>query len=193
MKRVWLPITVFAATLVAWTPASAQQKGQVGLVMGYPTSVGVQFQVSDGVALRPGLSFSKGSGTSSYLGTASGQVTESDGYGVGIGVDALFYFKKWSSLRAYLTPGFSYNRGSTTNSNSALLYENKSTTNIYEIRGSFGAQYTLSRRFGVLGEVGVDYSDQESDSVPVGGTGGSSSSSKSFSTRAAVAVVFYLN
>lgn len=191
MKSAWIPVAVFAATLVVSAPALAQQKGQVGLVMGYPASVGVQFQVSDGVALRPEVTFSTASGTSTYSGDFMVGESDSDAAAFGIGFKALFYLKQWDSLRAFVTPGFVYGRATTTNTlatNSA-----KSTSSSYQVLGSFGAQYALSRRFGILGEVGIQYSDVENDNTLSDGTSGTSSSTKNFGTRAAVGVVLYLN
>ena len=191
MKRTWILVAVFATILVTAAPASAQEKGQVGLVMGYPASVGVQFHLSDGVAIRPEVTFSTASGTTTYTGDNFIEPeTNSDATAFGIGLKALFYLKKWDSLHAFVTPGFVYARSTTTNRYSTN--SNKSTSNSYQVLGSFGAQYALSRRFGILGEVGVQYSDVENDSTLAAGTSGTSSSSKSFGTRAAVAVVFYL-
>jgi len=191
MKRAWVFVAVLVTTLAATGPASAQEKGQVGLVMGYPASVGVQFHVSDGVAIRPEVTFSRASGTITYSGDNFVEPeANSDATAFGIGLKALFYLKKWESLRAFVTPGFVYARSTTTNRYSTN--SNKSTSNSYQVLGSFGAQYALSRRFGILGEVGVQYSDVENDNTLPDGTSGTSSSSKSFGTRAAVAVVFNL-
>ncbi len=191
MRRAWIGIAVLAATLaVAW-PAAAQEKGQVGLVAGYPASIGVLFHVSDGVALRPAFSFSTSSGTNTYIGTSVNQESTVDGYSIGLGIDALFYVKKWDSLRAYVTPGFTWGHTLSTSKSPSFLYTNRSTTNNYQVMGSFGAQYALSKRFGVLGEVGVVYSHNNAESVPEGGTGGSSGSAYSFSSRAAIYVAYY--
>ena len=191
MKCTGILAAVFTTILVTAAPAAAQEKGQVGLVMGYPASVGVQFQASDGVAIRPEVTFSTASAKTSYTGDFTEPVSNSDGTAFGIGLKALFYLKKWDSLRAFVTPGFVYARSTTTNKYSTN--STKSTSNNYQIVGSFGAQYALSRRFGLLGEVGLQYSDVENDYRLPDGTSGTSSSSKSFGTRAAVGVVFYLN
>ncbi len=192
MRHEWIGITVLASTLAGAGPAAAQEKGQVGLVAGYPASIGVLFHVSDGVALRPAFTFSVTSSTNSYIGASQDQQSaETDSYSIGVSIDALFYVKKWDNLRAYVTPGFSYGHGSSTSSNPSFMYTNESTGNSYTVQGSFGAQYALSRRFSVLGEVGLAFGDANSKNVPVGGTGGSTSSSKAFGTRGAIAVVFY--
>ncbi len=192
MRRAWIGATVLAATLAAAGPAAAQEKGQAGLVAGYPASIGVLFHVSDGVALRPVFTFSVTSSTNSYIGASQVQQSaETDSYSIGVSIDALFYVKKWDNLRAYVTPGFSYGHASSTSSSPSFLYTNESTGNSYVVQGSFGAQYALSRRFSVLGDVGLAFGDANSRNVPVGNTGGSTSSSRAFGTRAAVAVLFY--
>ena len=190
MNRTWISVAVFSTILVAAAPASAQEKGQVGLVMGYPASVGVQFHLSDGVALRPEVTVSTVSGTATYNSDFVEAKSNTDSTAFGFGFKALFYLKKWDSLRAFITPGFVYARSDTASTYS--LNSGTSASNSYQILGSFGAQYALSRRFGILGEVGVQYSDVENDSTLPDGTSGTSSSSKSFGTRAAVGVVFYL-
>jgi hypothetical protein len=190
MKHAWIPIAVLATTMAAAAPVSAQEKGQVGLVMGYPASVGVQFHLSDGLALRPEVTVSTASVTSTYNSDFVEATSNSDSTAFGFGLKALFYLRKWDSLRAFVTPGFVYARSDTASTYS--LNSGTSASNSYQILGSFGAQYALSRRFGILGEVGVQYSDVENDSTLPDGTSGTSSSSKSFGTRAAVGVVFYL-
>ena len=57
MKKstVLLFLSIIAILLFIATSAQAQQKGQTGLVMAYPTSVGFIWNVTDRVAIRPDI------------------------------------------------------------------------------------------------------------------------------------------
>ena len=58
MKRLRPVVLVLPVLFVAQTaPVLAQDKGDVGISMGYPASVGVVFHMTDSVALRPEISF----------------------------------------------------------------------------------------------------------------------------------------
>ena len=58
MKRLRAAVLVLPVLFVAQSaPALAQDKGDVGISMGYPVSVGVVFHLTDSVALRPEISF----------------------------------------------------------------------------------------------------------------------------------------
>src|SRR5215468_3899479 len=83
--------------------ANAQENGKVGVAMGYPGSVSVVWQVADGLAIRPELSFRSGhsDGGSSGLSTIT---STTDSSSVGVGVSALVYVKTWDALRAYVSP-----------------------------------------------------------------------------------------
>ena len=52
--------------------------------------------------------------------------------------------------------------------------------------GSFGAQYRLSDRFGVYGEIGIQYSHSASDTIII-----SSATTHSWGTRSGVGAILY--
>ena len=68
MKKSRLLIIAFL--LFIGTSANAQEKGEKGLVIAYPTSVGFIWNVTDRIAIRPDVSFTKA--TSAGIGHASG-------------------------------------------------------------------------------------------------------------------------
>src|SRR5258707_12879195 len=106
------PIVVGTILLMlAGGVANAQEKGQTGLTLGYPASVGVIFHLSDHVALRPEFSVSK-STTSDDASSPSGS-TSTGTWALGVGVSGLFYIKKRDNLREYLSPRFTYTRSQT--------------------------------------------------------------------------------
>ena len=73
--------------------ASAQQDYRVGLVIGYPASVGVFWHVSDGVALRPDVTLN-GRRQSRRSALSTGGTDRDDpveGWTTAVGLSALFY------------------------------------------------------------------------------------------------------
>lgn len=167
-RRVFVSALIaIAAVAVYATGASAQERGQVGLSMGYPGSIGIVWHVSDAVAVRPDFQFR---GTS--IGDDSGETTTT----VGIGISGLVYVAKRDALHMYVSPRFAYTR--TTAELSAAVYTDlsasivssvtqvprvtlptlKTTSSTKTIAGSFGAQYAVHKRFSVFGEAGLSYS-----------------------------------
>jgi hypothetical protein len=136
--------------------ARAQDTPRLGITMGYPAAVGVIWNVADRFALRPEMTFS-GTTSDSSLGDTLGIGTGSsnDGFQVGVGVSALIYVGRWDELRTYVSPRFSYSRNKTSGTSTGSSSE--ITSRSYLTSGSFGAQYSLGRRFGVFGEVGLAY------------------------------------
>ena len=66
-------ITVAFAILVITVSASAQEAGQAGVTMGYPGAIGIVYQISESVAVRPEFSFSRNTSSA-----ASGVVVPSE-------------------------------------------------------------------------------------------------------------------
>src|SRR5262249_12304306 len=108
VKKFGHSLLIFASVLFMAASAHAQEKGRTGVVIAYPTSIGFLWNVSDRVALRPDVSFTKNK--------AENATAETNSYSVETGLSALFYVKKWQNIAAYLTPRFSYSRSKTTNS-----------------------------------------------------------------------------
>ena len=146
---------------------SAQDTPRVGIAMGLPASVGIIWQVTDGVALRPEINLARTSNDvtetiSVSLGPTTSTNTQTitnDNSQVGIGLSALFYVFRDDKLRTYVSPRWVYTRTATSASAGTMGVAAGSTTgNANALSGSFGAQYALARRFGVFGEVGLGYS-----------------------------------
>jgi hypothetical protein len=121
--RIALIASFFIAAFVS--VASGQDRGQVGLVVGYPATVGVLWQVSDRLGIRGEASFTWSSSSidepatpasSSTFTTPDGvTVTIGGGSGIGvhqethgvsgsIGVSALVTLTKADQLRTYIAP-----------------------------------------------------------------------------------------
>src|SRR2546425_12991465 len=108
-------LVAIGALLLAY-PAAAQDEPHVGIVMGYPSSIGLLWQISGRVAVRRELSLSRGSAESTggiAIAGISSQTT-SDNWQAGFGASAIFYTSTGDGLRTYVTPRVSYSRSSTT-------------------------------------------------------------------------------
>ena len=118
---VWL-VPVLAVTIAK--PAVGQEKGQVGLTVGYPASVGVVWHAVDRVAVRPEFTFTQSTTEVTGILTFSignqTQIAETlstvTGTAVGTGVSALLYLTKRDSLVLYVSPRYAYSHLWTTSS-----------------------------------------------------------------------------
>jgi hypothetical protein len=151
LMRKLLAVGVLAVLAVP-APARAQEKGKVGITMGYPAAVGVLWHATENIAIRPEFTFS--------FSSADSDTGESDGSAVSVGVSALFYISRSDNLATYVSPRYSY-----LHSTSEAEFEGpqfiedsiESSTNGHAFAGSFGAQYFLGTRFSVFGELGLSY------------------------------------
>ena len=190
-KRRTLPVVVSIVLFAA--AASAQDKGQTGLTMASPTSLGLLWHASASVALRPEFTLQKTSNETT--GASSGVSGTSDSWAWGVGVSGLFYVRQWESLRAYVSPRFAYSR-STTSSQQTISPRNtsvsaESTFNSYLASGSLGAQYSLGRRFAVFAETGFGYTHTTSSGTSTLGSSSGENHNNSWGTRAGIGAILY--
>src|SRR4051812_22783188 len=179
--RTYRYMAILAAILVAGaTQAAAQTAGKTGVTMGYPASVGFIWHVSDKLAIRPELAFA--GGATEISGSALG--IESDTWNVGTGVSALFYLRTYDHPRTYFSPRLTYTHGSSSSTSSSITSTSStiSSTNV-GYSGSFGAQYGLSDKFGVFGELGFGGSHMTSSSSTITST---KNSGNTWGTRSGV-------
>ena len=170
---------IAAAILLCASSASAQQPSGIGITMGYPGSIGVIFDTSDAIAVRPELSF----GTTSISGPSSVKTTS---HTFTIGADGLFYMHTYDHVRTYVAPHLDYSHSSNSiNSGSDISGSNHSVG----FAGSFGAQYTPTDRFGVYGEVGLGFTHSSLSGSSSGFSSGATANA--WGTRAGVGVIFY--
>lgn len=182
--RIDRVVLLTLSVLLAAGTASAQDTKKVGITMGYPSSVGLLWHVSDKVAIRPELSFGGGSSET----TGSGLSVNSDNFTVVTGASALFYLHTDDKLRTYVAPRFIYSHTSTTADSSTIMpLSSEQTGDATGVQGLFGAQYGLGSRFALFGELGFGFTHttQKSSLSPTKGT------SDSWGTRSAVGIVFY--
>ena len=188
--RIQRLLAMAALLVCASGTASAQDKGKVGFTMGYPGAIGIQWHVSDKVAIRPEFSFSFSS-SESDAGTFE---TEGDSWTFGTNISALFYLSTDDKLRTYFAPRFSWSHASTTSEMTGVNIpvtvvetESKSTGDAYSGAGSFGAQYGLGDRFLVFGEFGVSFGRATSES----NQSSRKTTTTAWGTRTAVGIVFF--
>lgn len=183
-----LSVLVACLTLFGGSAARAQDKGKVGLTMGYPASVGVLWHVSDRIALRPELSISNSSTETTLTPPVSGvssTTTKIDGWVFGTGLSGLFYISRSDNLATYVSPRVTYSRV-TSNIQPTLATVSDDVMSSYTATGSFGAQYSPGSRFGVFGEVGLGFSSSNNGSRAI-----SKTTHHSWGTRTGVGVILY--
>ena len=146
----WMAALMLIGGVVA---AHAQEDRRVGLTMGYPTSVGVLWHVTDRIAIRPEIDASRTkvkSETTSTLAPILNE-TESSATSIRPGISALIYLVRQDDLRLYVSPRYSYIFSDSSQSGA-------SESSFWLLSGSIGAQHKLGSRFAVFGELGIEYS-----------------------------------
>jgi hypothetical protein len=186
---------------LAAASAHAQEKGRLGISMGYPASAGLLWHATERIAIRPSVSFDQSraefEARSPVLGNIGAIRTTSitESYTVGLRVDALFSVGTWDNVRAYVAPGYGYEWSDFTSTTSTVvaglpgLSNNAETLDRdghgHQVSGTFGARYAPHPRFGVFGEVGLRYFNGHS------GLGEASSTLTVVETTAGAGVIFY--
>jgi hypothetical protein len=165
--------------------------------MGFPSAVGVVWHIADRIAVRPEISLAQASTDSTM--SRSSDTNSNESWQVGVGLSGLFYLARWDALRAYVSPRFAYTHTTTTVSSPLSTTDIDSSS--YLSTGSFGAQYSLGRRFSVFGEVGLTYTTGTTTAAasnslvpPIPGFPTSTlteSRNHGVSTRSAAGVIFY--
>jgi hypothetical protein len=148
----------------------AQDDPTIGLVVAYPSTVGVLWQVSDRVAVRPDIAWSWTKTESSVTintGIPPQRVTletSSKGHSASYGASALFTLRQDDALRVYVGGRAAYLRAVATVTNpsfssqggvSSTTSKNRNTGSAWA--GFLGGQYRLHRRFTAFGEAGISY------------------------------------
>ena len=116
-----LAVFVMIAALLQPRAGAAQDTPHLGIAMGYPAQVGVLWTVSDHVAIRPEMNWTRTTtesvSTSTIFNgtgvTTTSVTTTSNSNAIGGGVTALFYLTHRDALRTYLAPRYSYARTTT--------------------------------------------------------------------------------
>ena len=134
MRTSW--IRCILVGLLVSMRLDAQDTSHVALVFGLH-GPGVLVPVSSKTAVRLDAAVSKSS---------SGGL---DTWNESVGMSALFYLQRWDALRTFVGPRVSYSH--------SKFGGGPATSTTWSGQGLFGTEYTLARRFGVFGEVGLSY------------------------------------
>jgi hypothetical protein len=173
MRRAWA-VAIVLVLVMGWTREAAAQDERVGLTMGYPTAVGLLWQVNDRVAIRPEFSWVHQSiDNENQFAHAT-----SDSSGVSAAVSALVRLRQWGTVRSYVAPRFEVVRTTvetTTDLQSVFppgfpsplptSQTIKTTGTAYEGGASIGVQASPAPHFGVFGEVGLMYTRSKTDAA----------------------------
>jgi hypothetical protein len=195
--NVWgLLLAVIIATAA---PAAAQEKGDVGLTMGYPAAVGVIWHIADRIAIRPDVSMNWSSSESvrvieSALPglppiTSDNSATS---WSTSVGLSALVTLHTADRFRLYVVPRAAWLRTTIDLEDSVGGISGVSfdeTTDGYVVSGALGAQVSAHERFAIFGELGVQYTEQRSSSTLVQSR--SENENRTVGLRSAVGVVLY--
>jgi hypothetical protein len=194
-------VVVVLMVVMGWSRAAAAQDERVGLTMGYPTAVGVLWQVSDRLAIRPEFSWAH----QSIENDSPFAQGTSDSSGVGVGISALVRLRQWGQVRSYVAPRFEVVRTSVdTTIDLPSLFppgfpspgpSSQTTTTTgtsYEGGASIGVQASPAAHFGVFGEVGLMYGrSKTTGDASVLQPSPSSTRATSVGLRSAVGVILF--
>lgn len=187
MRIRWLAFPVVSMLLLP-SAASAQDRAKAGIVVAIPASIGVTWNVSSHVALRPDASFS-GTWADSTTDPAGATATARS-HAVTVGIAALFYLRQQESLNLYLVPRVVYGWAASEGGSPGTRSHTSGST--YQVSGSFGAEHHLSRRFAVFGELGLSYATaRTTNSLDQAVYPGTKSTTKGLGTRASVGTTLY--
>jgi hypothetical protein len=186
MIRVARLSSLVTIAVMACGTAQAQEPGKIGITMAYPASVGVIWDASKAIAIRPMITFG---GTSS---NGSGLTSQSSNWNVGVNLSALVYVKKYDNVRTYVSPGYRYSHSSASLTPSTTIQGSVSnidtSVNGNGASGTFGAEYAPGSRVRIYGEVGFAFTHMTSSSSS---TAALKISGNSWGTIAGVGFVFY--
>jgi hypothetical protein len=197
MKVTWA-IVVLAVAMACSRPALAQDD-KVGLTMAYPTAVGVLWQVTDRVAVRPEVSWQHHSVDNDDAGFAASTSDSSD---FAVGISAPVRLRQWGQVRAYVAPRFEASRISLQTTYELRVFfppgitppvseTMESTITTYEGGASIGVQASPAPHFGVFGEVGLMYARGKTSSNSLLDSSSSTTRSNSVGIRSAVGVILF--
>jgi len=146
----------FLIVVLHGAAAAAEDPGRFGVTMGYPASVGLLVRAGHVIAVRPYVTFTSSSSSvtvSETTGIAVTETAETKTTSTGAGLSALIYIKAHDNLRMYASPDVAFQHAGVTGGSTNV----PAKTNAYSVGGFFGAEYTLSRRFGLFAEAGLKY------------------------------------
>ncbi len=180
-----LPLLLLSCIALVPATARAQERGQTGVVMGYPTTFAFIWHVSDRLAIRPEVGFAHSStDNENSIFSVDASI---DTWTATVGGSVLWYVGRVDNVRTYFSPRIAFAHNS---ADSSTNDDDPRTADTFAASGSFGAQYTPVRKFSVYGEIGYGFSHGWSEvTTPISTT---KISGWTWSPRTSVGVIFYL-
>jgi hypothetical protein len=131
--------------------------------IGYPPSLGVLWEPTALVGIRPEFTFDVFDAESTSVSRLGTSRFATDTRQVGVGLSALFRVYREENLSLYVSPRYVHRRGHISVVQDVppnVFVTGSADRQIrgHSITGSLGARYGLGARFGVFGELGVDHS-----------------------------------
>lgn len=175
----WSVVLILAAV----RPAVAQGAGDVGLTFAYPGSVGLTWQITNGIAVRPDFSVARTEAESTSTSTvsfpgapvfSSSSTSTSKGWGSTTGLSLLFTVRTIDQVRVYVAPRLAYlhaksdtttDVGPSFGGITPAIAATESKTTGWLGAGSVGTEFRAHDRFAIFGELGVQYLSQTSKST----------------------------
>jgi hypothetical protein len=200
MSRPWA-VGLLVLVVMGWSRAASAQDERVGLTMGYPTAVGLLWQVNDRVAIRPEFSWAHQSTDRGDDGFAPSTSDSSD---FSVAISGLVRLRQWGPVRSYVAPRFEAARINFETTfefrslfpsgfPSGLPTSETTTTTFttYEGGASIGVQASPAAHFGIFGEVGMMYGRTKTSSSSLLDPSSSATRGTSVGIRSAVGVILF--
>lgn len=181
-------VVAILAVFLCPTSGAAEER-RLGLVAGWPGSIGAIWHVMPQVAVRADASLSSDStetvGSGPAAATTATEVSERE-----VGVAAIVFLRAPSSqLRPYVSARLGHERTSVDATIAVSSFSQHSVTNAVAPSGALGAHYALSSRFAVFGEVGASYTARDGTSTVAASR--TRSSGHTWSSHSGFGAVFY--
>ena len=157
--RVCAIVLFSLALLIGGESRASGQDRSVGLMVAAPTLIGIDLPLSDRLAVRPGISFSR---SSSDFATVSGTRTDST-TSFSFSVSLPITVKQMERTRMYIAPLFAA-QGFTASSSDGRLAGTSST--LWSGGGAVGFQGDIATRLTLFGEAGFTWGSRSSSSDP---------------------------
>ena len=179
MRRVARVLLLAVFMTVAGDRALAQEVRSLGLTIGYPASVGVLWQVSSRLGLRPELALDFSTTETAVDLPFSGTITTStDSWEAGVGISALILVRRWDATSFYITPRYVFTTGDSTTTRDPpdprVVTADGPRRTIHAYSGSVGFHQAIGTRFGIFGELGLRHQRFHGQAIEASGTGISS-------------------
>lgn len=176
MRMMRLVTTTLVLVGLLAPVAHAQDRQKIGLLIATPAVVGLDWEITPRLALRPDFAFAHNTITDAIFAAQTSHSRTGS-----VGISALFYVRRSDLLRIYLSPRYAHQLSRDTGSFNSTQSES-------EFVGSIGGQYELAPRFGVFAEAGLRYTTWR---LTAGGTSGVSTSATLANAASVGAILFF--